>query len=235
MATTRKRSRKTREERSEEIRSALFHAAEEVVGAYGYRDASIARITERAGVAQGTFYLYFESRQDLFDQLLPHLGLELTQYLRERVRESSDIVDVEEQGFRGFFEFLQFNPSFFRILNEAEIESPKAHAVHFERLRSGYMRSLRRSWEKGELPGFEERELEVLAYVFMAARSYLYLRYSKTEDGPRPLPDWVVRAYMKLVQGGLAYGAPEGDEPGGGANPPSSSPDDREDTARSEE
>ncbi|MCC5859620.1 MAG: TetR/AcrR family transcriptional regulator [Ectothiorhodospiraceae bacterium] len=206
MATTGKRARrKSREQRSEEIRAALFRAAEEVVGEYGYRDASIARITQRAGVAQGTFYLYFKSRQELFDQLLPHLGQELMEYLKQRVRESKNVIDLEEQGFRGFFEFLQFNPSFFRILNEAEVEAPKAHAVHFERLRSRYMAALKRSWNRGEIPGFDERELEVLVYIFMAARSYLYLRYSKTDQGPRPLPDWVVHTYMKFVKGGLGY------------------------------
>lgn len=200
---TAKRRRKTRGERSEENRRALMRAAEEVIGEYGYRDASIARITKRAGVAEGTFYLYFKSRQELFDQLLPHLGQELIEYLQKRVSGSDSALEVEERGFRGFFEFLQFNPSFFRILNEAEIEAPKAHAVHFEKLRAGYLASLKRSWDRGELPGFEERELEVIAYMLMAARSYLYLRYSKAEEGPRPLPDWVVHAYLKFIAGGL--------------------------------
>lgn len=204
--TTRRR-KKTRTERSEETRRSLLRAAEEVVGEFGYRDASIARITDRAGLAEGTFYLYFKSRQELFDQLLPRLGLQLIDYLRKRVSGSENVLEVEERGFRGFFEFLQFNPSFFRILNEAEVEAPKAHAVHFDRMRTGYISSLKRSWERGELPGYEERELEVLAYIFMSARSYLYLRYSKSEEGPRPLPDWVVRAYLKFVAGGLRNNA----------------------------
>lgn len=203
---TAKRRGITRAERSEKNRNAIMRAAEEVVGEYGYRDASIARITEKAGVAEGTFYLYFKSRQELFDQLLPHLGEELIEYLKKRVSGSDGALEVEERGFRGFFEFLQFNPSFFRILNEAEIEAPKAHAVHFNKLRANYLVSLKRSWSRGELPGFEERELEVLVYMLMAARSYLYLRYSKTEGGPRPLPDWVVTAYLKVVIGAFGYG-----------------------------
>ena len=40
-----------------------------IVGELGYAGASVALITARADVAQGTFYNYFESRQDLLDQL----------------------------------------------------------------------------------------------------------------------------------------------------------------------
>ncbi|MFH5926334.1 helix-turn-helix domain-containing protein [Roseomonas xinghualingensis] len=56
------------------MRRALFDAAARVAGEFGYAEASIARSTEAAGVAQGTFYNYFASRQDFLDQLLPARG-----------------------------------------------------------------------------------------------------------------------------------------------------------------
>ena len=42
-------------------------AATKIVGKYGYAEASVARITDEAGVAQGTFYNHFENRQELLD------------------------------------------------------------------------------------------------------------------------------------------------------------------------
>ena len=65
-----------RPEKADANRKGLFQAAAYVVGKHGYANASIGRITERCGLAQGTFYLYFDSRQDLFDQLLPAVGEE---------------------------------------------------------------------------------------------------------------------------------------------------------------
>lgn len=201
--------RKTRAEKAAQTRAALLRAAADVIGEVGYRDASIARITERAGVAQGTFYLYFENQQDLFDQLLPTLGQDLLENLSERVAGTKDILEVEEAGFRGFFDYLTDHPAFFRILNEAEIAAPRAYERHFGLLRRHYLRALERSWKKGELPDFEQRELEVLVYILMAARSYLYLRYSKSEAGPQPMPEWVVQAFMKFVRGGVLQGRPD--------------------------
>ena len=201
-----RRTRKIRAEKSAENRRALLQAAAGVIGEVGYREASIARITERAGLAQGTFYLYFESQQDLFNQLLPSIGGELLTFLSRKVERAANILEVEETGFRGFFEFLLENPAFFRVLNEAEVAAPFAYEEHFSLLRKRYIATLERSWKKGELADYRQEELEVLVYILMAARSYLYLRYCKEEQGPRPMPEWVVETFMKFVRGGLLQG-----------------------------
>jgi AcrR family transcriptional regulator len=47
-------------QRGLDTRRRVLDAAEQVFGEYGYHDASMVKITEAAGVAQGTFYLYFD-------------------------------------------------------------------------------------------------------------------------------------------------------------------------------
>src|SRR5215469_4346849 len=81
--------RLSRMEKHEDTRRRLFQAAIKVVGKYGYAGASVARITAEAGVAQGTFYLHFESRQVLLDQLLPAVGEEVSATVRERTSTES--------------------------------------------------------------------------------------------------------------------------------------------------
>jgi AcrR family transcriptional regulator len=200
---TKPRKRQSRDERAGEVREAIFRAAEQIVGKYGYAEASINRITEAAGIAQGTFYLYFESRQSLFDELLPHVGKDMLHFIRDRVKGATDVVTMEEKGFRAFFEYLKGNAGFFRILNEAEIAAPVAHEAHFKLLTEHYVESLRRGLQAGEITTFEQSELETLAYIFMAARSYLYLRYVKNSAVRKALPEKVVQTYMKLVRSAL--------------------------------
>lgn len=199
----RTRSRLTRLERSVEARKSIFEAAAKVVGKYGYADASIARITEAAGIAQGTFYLYFESRQKLFDELLPHCGEDMLHFIRDRIYGVSSVYEMEERGFRAFFAYLKGNPGFFRILNEAEVASPIAHKNHFNMLSEHYVESLQRAVTSGEIRNYASNELETVAYMFMAARSYFYLRYVKNNLRLRALPEKVVQTYMKLVRDGL--------------------------------
>jgi AcrR family transcriptional regulator len=59
--------------RREERRAHLLQCALEVFAKKGYHQASISDIIKRAGVARGTFYLYFESKRSVFDQLLDDL------------------------------------------------------------------------------------------------------------------------------------------------------------------
>jgi AcrR family transcriptional regulator len=193
----------TRSEKAELLREALFRAAAEVVGEVGYADASVSLITARAGVGQGTFYNYFASRQDLFDQLLPTLGRQMRQHVRAQARAGTNFAEREGLSFRAFFSFLAQTPHFFRILNEAESFAPNAHKLHFESVAGGYMDFLRRGLEDGEFPGFEPREIEVVTYILMAARSYLAWRYVYGEERQTDIPEWVARAYDKFVLYGL--------------------------------
>jgi AcrR family transcriptional regulator len=197
-----KARRSTREMRAEELRNRIFASASTVVGRHGYAEASIGRITEEAGIAQGTFYLYFESRQALFDVLLPHVGVDMLAYISKKVHGAESFLEVEERGFRAFFSYLRTNPGFVRVLNEAEVAAPIAHAAHMKLLTEHYVHSLERSVANGEIKRFDGRELEALAYIFQSARSYLYMRYVKGHEKSK-LPEWVVDTYMKLVRHGL--------------------------------
>lgn len=175
----------------------------QVVGQHGYANATIGRVTKVAGIAQGTFYLYFESRQALLDELLPHCGRELVEFIRARVVGAPDIFVKEERGFRAFLAYMDVNPHFFRILTEAAGAAPAAHARHFEFVTSRYVRSLRRALDAGELGNVEANELETAAYMLMAMREYLYLRHIKRGERDHESLEEVVRMYMKFVTGGL--------------------------------
>jgi len=198
-----KRPKLTRAEKKEQIRAALFAAAAKVVGEHGYSNAQVAMITTRASVAQGTFYNYFESQQDLLDQLLPAVGQEMLSYIKEASRGVSSDLEREERSFRAFFEFLKINPDFYRILYEAEVFAPEAYKRHNEAVARGYVRVLERAMDRGETRITDKRHLEVVAQMLMGARHYLCMRFARTNGGDISLPDWVVEAYMSVVKDGV--------------------------------
>ena len=57
---------KTPQERKQEI----IEAALELFMSQGYEKTSIAMIVERVGVAQGLFYYYFKSKEDVFQEAM---------------------------------------------------------------------------------------------------------------------------------------------------------------------
>lgn len=202
------RRRLTRAERIEDTKNRLLAAGIEIVGKLGYSESSIALITQHANVAQGTFYNYFESRQDLLDQLLPHLGKKLLEFIRERLVDIKDGVERERVGFVAFFEFVAKYPSFFRIFHEAEIFAPAGYESHMTNMAGGYMRALSRSLKQGTISGYSERELELITFILLAARDFVGKRYTQGAEGIAVPPTWVVDAYMKFLSSGLVRTPP---------------------------
>lgn len=192
-----------RAEKADENRKALFEAAAHVVGRHGYANASIGKITEKAGLAQGTFYLYFESRQDLFDQLLPTIGEEMLDYVRDSIRGSRDLIEMEERGLTAFFDFLTKKKGFFRILYETDMVSPSAAEKHYSLIARRYEGVMRRALEGAQIRPLTTVETEVLTYLMMGARDYLY-RYAiqGKPKGSANITE-IVQAYISILKNGI--------------------------------
>nr|WP_230330111.1 TetR/AcrR family transcriptional regulator [Nocardia aurantiaca] len=77
--------------RGQRTRSALIDAAREVFERDGYLDAKIADISKTAGMASGSFYTYFDSKEEIFAALVEQVSEEM---LHPHVRERSGITDT---------------------------------------------------------------------------------------------------------------------------------------------
>ena len=201
-----------RVERNAWTKQKIFDAATKVAGRYGYAEASVARITEEAGVAQGTFYNHFENRQELLDQLLPKIGIDMVRFIRARTG-TAHAARQEIERFGAFFDFIREVPEFLRILNEAEFFAPKGYQKHLNNISTAYVRILRRARLSGAIDDYSDEEFEAIVHMLMGARGYLSRRYSFLPDRVTAVPDHVISAYRKLVTRGL-FSSPKdiGDE-----------------------
>lgn len=192
--------KKTRFDKSEETRRALFDAAVQVVAEDGYAGASVDKIVARASVAKGTFYNYFENQQDLFDQLLPNLGAKLLDYIRTQLDDSLTGLVREKRRVEAYFDFCRKTPGFLRILNEAEIFAPEAFHRHVKVFYEGYYRSIQRSVKRGEISGYDDDELGIVVFMLMGMRSYVTMLYQYKYISRSKLElDKVISTYEKFV------------------------------------
>lgn len=185
-------------------RTAFLDAAARVVMRHGFAGANVTEIADEAGLSVGALYTHFESQQQVFDELLDHVRVAMLDHVRGFTRGARSFAEREYRGFVGFFDFLAFCPWYIRIESEAAVWAPETYRRHFYDLADSYVALLRRARADGELAGFEDRDLPVLAYVFMAARHYIAARYVLAEGGQRALPDHVAATYRRLLQRGLA-------------------------------
>jgi AcrR family transcriptional regulator len=165
-------------------RQRLIEAAEQVFAQVGYHDASIVKITEAAGVAMGTFYLYFRGKKEIFDELLRDLNRRVRHAMSEASSQGKTRLEQEVLGFKGFFRFTAEHPALYRVIRQAEFVSPEMLRYHYEKLSTGYIEGLRAAAERGEVG---EIDAEVSAWALMAAGELIGMRWilwEKREEMP---------------------------------------------------
>ena len=84
-----------RTERGRKTVRKLLEAAAQEFGQRGYHEAAITGITQRAGVALGTFYTYFESKEELFRALVRDMSHATRLHVAEAVRGAPDRLAAE--------------------------------------------------------------------------------------------------------------------------------------------
>ncbi|MBA4495061.1 TetR/AcrR family transcriptional regulator [Paenactinomyces guangxiensis] len=115
--------RKFSEHEKEYIRKRLLETGKNMFSTYGLKKTSIGDLTKSVGIAQGTFYLFFKSKEELYFEIL--------EIEEERVRKSllSEHFISEELTRARFKQFLkqavsivETNPIFRQIYEEDVLE-----------------------------------------------------------------------------------------------------------------
>ncbi|HVL89919.1 MAG TPA: TetR/AcrR family transcriptional regulator [Actinomycetota bacterium] len=187
--------------KGERTRARLVAAAEQVFEQGSYDEASIVEITRQAGVSQGTFYLYFPSKLEIFREVVRDLSHQLRSHIAQTVEGAATRAEVERQGFEAFFAFVQQHPGLYRIIRQAEFVDRDIYRYHYERLAEGYTRGLRAAVKAGE---FRDVDVEVLAYALMGMGELIGARWLLWEDEPGgKVPAKVVDALVGIVLEGV--------------------------------
>lgn len=193
--------------RGEATRRRILDAAEEIFGESGYYEASVSEITRHAGVAQGTFYIYFHTKREIFEQLVDDLGRRLRAATRAAIGDATDRIEIERRGFTAFFAFVAHHRRLYRIVQEAERVAPEAAHAYYRRIGRGYARGLRAAMEAGVVVPADP---DALAYALMGIGHFLALRWiiwpqdGITDDAPPQLPDEVFSAVFDFIARGLS-------------------------------
>jgi AcrR family transcriptional regulator len=185
--------------RGQATRQRLLDAAEEVFGSSGYERAAIAAITRRAGVAQGTFYVYFPDKRAIFAELVRQLGHELRRQIATAVDGIDDRLEVERAGFRAFFGFIGAHRNLYRIVRQAEFVDEELYRGYYRRLADGYAAGLARAMDAGQVRRLDP---ETLAYCLMGIGDFLGMRWVLW-DGRDP-PERALETMTALIDHGIA-------------------------------
>ncbi len=184
--------------RGQKTRQALLDAAEEIFGQKGYDQTSIAMITLKAGVAQGTFYVYFPDKKAVFVELVKELSHSLRSAIAEAVAGQTDRLEIERLGFRAFFHFAHHHRHLYKIVRQAEFVDEQVFRWYYRRFAEGYIRGLSQAIGQGQVRRFDP---ELLAYCLMGITDFVGMRWVLwTKD---EVPEEISEQLLAFIRRGM--------------------------------
>ncbi|MEH7224933.1 TetR/AcrR family transcriptional regulator [Bacillus sp. JJ1566] len=181
-----------------ETREKLLRAAEEIFGQKGYYETSIVNISQEAKVAQGTFYNYFPSKKDIFDELIRQYSRELRLAIKEEMGKAKTFEDAQRKGFKAFFNWVKNRRNLYSIVQQAVVVDKDLYRWYYDKLANGFLKSLSAGIGVGE---FKEIDQETVAYCLMSIGQFLGMRWVYWEQ--RDVPEEAFDAAMTLIFEGL--------------------------------
>lgn len=152
----------------------LLDAAAAEFGEKGFHESSVVSITQRAGVALGSFYTYFDSKDSLFRALVQDMSAQVRITVGPVMAAAPNRLEGERDGLATFLRFVRQHKELYRIIDEAEFVDPPSYRAHYENTVAGYVASLAEAASKGQVRADVE---EVHAWAIVGMNVFLGLRY----------------------------------------------------------
>lgn len=128
-----------REQTKVQNRQAILDAAREVFGELGYDNVTVRDIIRRTGLAAGTFYNYFKSKEEVFAALADDGARRFAPVLKGLRAQAKDFEDFVRAAIQAYFGFLaqeHLNWAEKRPANEPHLyiqgQTPEMAAVYAE-------------------------------------------------------------------------------------------------------
>ena len=192
-----------RTDRGRKTLRAILDAAAIEFGERGFHETSISGITRRAGVALGSFYTYFDSKDAVFRALVRDMSDQVRDHVTPHIRAAPDQIAAERAGLRSFIEFVRGHKEIYRIIDEAEFVDPDSFRAHYATTADRIAQRLQAAAARGDVRGdVQGNTAEVYAWAIMGMNVFLGLRYGVWNEDVSP--DAVADTVAQLLARGIA-------------------------------
>lgn len=191
-----------RTERGRRTLRKLLDASAIEFGEKGFHEASVSSITRRAGVALGSFYTYFDSKDALFRALVQDMSANVMSSARSALSEDMSALEIEQAALSAFLGFAREHKEIYRIIDEAEFVDPTSYRRHYETIAGRIESRLKAGAESGE---FRQGLGELEAWAVMGMNVFVGLRFAVWGDSEPDArsPEELAKAVNALLADGI--------------------------------
>jgi len=192
-------ARLPRTDRGRETLERILQGAEHVFRERGYEAASVSAICRRVGVAQGTFYLYFANKEEIYVRLVEGLQNQLVARLRAAVAAASSPLAGFHSAYNVLLDCFAENAGLFQVFREAEFVRQEIPTRFYGAVCAELIGIVVAGVAAG---AFRDLDPEVVAYGILGTVLFLCLRFAVW--GGSAIPQDVRQVGVDLILHGIA-------------------------------
>jgi AcrR family transcriptional regulator len=166
----------------------------------GYFNTTIADITSEAGIAAGTFYLYFPNKLSLYKYILMEFQHEIRQQIAVKVASVEGRFNKEKEGIKTFIHYAMDNPHSYNIIWESLYIDKTLFIDYYDGFAKRYERGLQQSIKDGEM---YDVDTELVSYILMGVSNFIGLKILLNLGSNNEDIDQVVDNVMNIIKTGI--------------------------------
>ncbi len=121
-------------------RQLLLAEGRKLFGEKGYFETNIHEVASNAGLAIGSFYHYFESKEAFYKEVIRSAGKDVRHFISMNLGSGLNRVEREMRGLWLFILFLSMDRYCYNIVREAEFILPNEVRDYYDAFHRGYLK-----------------------------------------------------------------------------------------------
>ncbi|MBQ9978525.1 MAG: TetR/AcrR family transcriptional regulator [Clostridia bacterium] len=158
----------------------LLDAAEELFTSKGFHSTSISDICKRADTAVGTFYIYFDTKTDVYRYLMWKYERMIKELLAESIKNCKTRYEMEREGIKCFIRFALQTPTVYNVIWGSLSIDQNLFFDYYNSFSESYTKALKRSEDELCIT-----DAKTVAYMLMGISNFVGLRaiFEQMDDG----------------------------------------------------
>ena len=175
----------------------LLASSEELFATGGFYGTSISDICKHAGTAVGTFYIYFDTKTDVYRYLMETYKKEIKDRLADSIKDCKSRYEKEREGIKCFIKYAVSAPNVYNIIWGSLSIDRQMFVDYYVSFADSYSRALNTDGD------VLLADTESIAYMLMGISNFLGLKAMFRGMSDEEVDEMMEKTVMPALTNGI--------------------------------
>lgn len=175
----------------------LLASSEELFATHGFYGTSISDICKHAKTAVGTFYIYFDTKTDVYRYLVESYKKEIKDRLGESIKDCTTRYEKEKEGIKCFIKYAVSKPNVYNIIWGSLSMDRQMFVDYYVSFARSYAHALNSDGDA------KLEDTDSIAYMLMGISNFLGLKAMFTSMSDSEIEEMVEKTVMPSLIDGM--------------------------------